>query len=140
MLYHTCPDHVEIDINEALMQMLVGFHRGRMIAIFPECPLAALSQIESLGRSAGNQLYGFRDDIVPAVVPDEEVNVIGGDRVIQNAQAETLPGLIKPGNPPLPVFCEFEQEFFFVAPMGNMPHVSGKEMSVCPRHPQSLND
>ena len=37
----------------------------------------------------------------------------------------------KPFNKPCTVFFKFKKEFLFMAPVGNVPHVSWHEIAVC---------
>ena len=96
MLHNTATNHVEIDVNEALDQVLVGFNRSRMVAIFPVRPFPTLPLIELLPCSSRDQLDRVRDRVPVSVVLDKKMDMVGGDRVIENAEAISLPGFKQP--------------------------------------------
>lgn len=56
MFHNPGPDHVQIDVQHALEQMLVRIHGCGMVAVFPKRTLAIFALVVLLGGSAGNQL------------------------------------------------------------------------------------
>jgi hypothetical protein len=51
-----------------------------------------------------------------------------------SAKPETLLGLEQPAYPSLFVFFEFQKKFFFMAPVGDVPHMAGQVMSIRTGH------
>jgi hypothetical protein len=133
MGYHTGTDHVEININKAAYQVIVSLNGGGMIAVFPKSSFTLFTLIEFLGSSPGNQLETFGDDY-RAAIDDQQMDVVGGHYIVENSQPKTLLGFKKSEKPPYSVPGEFQKKFLFVAPMGNVPHLSRNMMSVCSRH------
>jgi len=60
--------------------------------------------------------------------------MVGGDNVVQHAQAEALLCLEQPVEPPPAVTGELEKKFFLVAAMGNVPDVIWQKAAVGTRH------
>ena len=90
MLDNPGTNHIEIDVNKALRQMLIRFNCCRMIPIFPVGSFPALSLIEFLARPSGNQLDRFGYYVSITIIPDKKMNVIRGHGVIEHAKAVTL--------------------------------------------------
>jgi hypothetical protein len=61
MLDHAGAHHIQVDIDEAAMQMLVALDRRGVVAILPECTLAFLAPVVLLTRAPGNELHALRD-------------------------------------------------------------------------------
>jgi hypothetical protein len=53
MPYDPSSNHVKINVNKTLNQMLVGFYRRRMVTIFPVGPFMSLPQIATANTGAG---------------------------------------------------------------------------------------
>ena len=132
--YNAGSNHIEVHINKALNQMTACFNCRRMITVFPESAFPILPLIKLLGCSSRNQLNRFRNYISAAVVPDEEMDMIGCNRIIEHAQAVALPGLEKPPKPPVAVYGKLEKKFLLVTSMGDVPDVTGQLMSIFSRH------
>jgi hypothetical protein len=79
-----------------MCQMIAALYSGGMITIFPVGTLSSLSLIVFLPRSSSHQLHRIRDYVPVPIIRDEQVNMVGRDRVVQNRQAIPLPGLIQP--------------------------------------------
>ena len=60
--------------------------------------------------------------------------MIRGDHVIENDQPVAFFCLIQPLPPGLTVFAKLEQEFPFMTPMRQVPHLPGEIMPFCSRH------
>ena len=60
--------------------------------------------------------------------------MVGCDSIIQDRQAETLLRFIQPRYPFFSIPHELQEELPLVTPMGNVPGVSGNEISIGPRH------
>ena len=105
-----------------------------MITVLPVSSLAVLSLIEFLSRSAGNQLNRFCNNVFTAGIPDKKMDVIGGNRVTENAQAITLFCLKKPAEPPASISAKFQKEFLLMASVGKVPYIARYVMPACPWH------
>jgi hypothetical protein len=53
MRYDSSSNHVKINVNKTLNQMLVGFYRRRMVTILPVSPFMSLPQIATTNTGAG---------------------------------------------------------------------------------------
>jgi hypothetical protein len=63
--------------------------------------------------------------------------MIGGDHVIQDAQAKAFPGSKQPSNPALSIPGKSKQKLFFMTSMGNVPDMARQEMTIGSRHDTS---
>lgn len=64
----------------------------------------------------------------------KQMNMVGGDRIVQHTHAVALLRLEKPVNPPPPIPRKLQQELLLVAPACNVPDVLGKKVSIGSRH------
>jgi hypothetical protein len=94
MVNDTGTHHVQIDVGTATKKMFPIFDSRRVITILPEGPITILPPIEFLAGPTGDQLHGFWNDVTIAIVGHEQVNVAGGDHVIQDRQTVSFPCLI----------------------------------------------
>ncbi|OGT79429.1 MAG: hypothetical protein A3I13_04005 [Gammaproteobacteria bacterium RIFCSPLOWO2_02_FULL_47_50] len=85
------PDHIQVDIDQALKQVLIGSYGGGMITIFPVGAFAPLPLIKFLSSPAGNQLQALWNDGLARVL-NQEMNMIRSHYVIQYTQATPFPG------------------------------------------------
>jgi hypothetical protein len=72
--------------------MFSSFYSGSMIAIVPKRSFAILPLVVFLSGAASHQLQRARDHITLTSINHKKVNVIRGDRVIQNHQTITVLG------------------------------------------------
>jgi hypothetical protein len=89
MIYHARADHVEIDIDQTAMQVLVILDSRGVITIFPECSLTILALVVLPRRTAREELHALRNRVCSRIF-DEEVDVIGCHQVVEHRQAEPL--------------------------------------------------
>ncbi len=68
------------------------------------------------------------------LVQNEKVNMIGGYHIIQYQQFEAPSGFEEPLKPSLPIPGKSKQKFTFMAPMGYMPNMTSKLMTISPCH------
>ena len=97
-------NHVEINVNDTAMQMLVGFDSSGVITILPERPVSILALVIFLRSAPGDELHTLGNDVWPCV-SDEQVNVITCHHVIEHAQSEALFGFEKPVEITAPITC-----------------------------------
>jgi hypothetical protein len=67
MVHYAGANHVQVDIDQTAMQMLVGLDGGGMIAVFPKCAMPVLALIELLRGSARDELHTRRDNVSACV-------------------------------------------------------------------------
>jgi hypothetical protein len=67
MAHYAGANHVQVDIDQTAMQMLVGLDGGGMIAVFPKCAMPVLALIELLRGSARDELHTRRDNVSACV-------------------------------------------------------------------------
>ncbi len=63
-----------------------------------------------------------------------QMDVVGGDDVIQHAQPVPLRGLEEPLPPAPAVARELQEEVALMTPVGDMPDVMGEKIAMGPRH------
>ena len=85
-------NHIEIDVDQALDEVLLGFDRYRMVAILPKRAASAFAIVVALGCAARHQSHCARNGFF-IVTRHHQVNVITGDDVIQHAESVAAPGL-----------------------------------------------
>jgi hypothetical protein len=71
---------------------------------------------------------------MPPVSGDKQMDMVCGDDIIENTEAISFLGLIKPVMPASSVFVKIEEELLSLASMGDVPDASGDIMSVSSRH------
>ena len=96
------PHHVHVDVEHAAREMSFPVHRRGVIAIFPECAVPIVAPVVLLSGTPGDQLHRVRDRVV-AVIVDEQVDVVRGDDVVQDAQAVASTRLEEPVQPAPPI-------------------------------------
>jgi hypothetical protein len=52
MIHHAGANHVQVDVDETAMQVLVGLDCGGVITVFPERPMTVLALVMLLRGSA----------------------------------------------------------------------------------------
>jgi hypothetical protein len=129
--------HVEVDISETPLEMFSCLDGGRMVTIFPKGTLTTFPGIVLLARSPGDQLDQIGNLVLSSPVPDDDVDMVRGNRVVQDLDRKPFTGLIQPMLVALTGSSEFEQEFPFVAAVSNMPDVAGQKKSIRSWHGNS---
>jgi hypothetical protein len=114
--------------------MFVCFYRRRMIAIFPVGTFSTLPLIEFLSGPARYQLNGFGYHVSMAIVPDEEMNMVGSYRITEHAETVPLFCFKYPLEIAAAISGEFQEKFLFMTPMRNVPDMPWDIMSVRPWH------
>ena len=90
--------HVQVYVDNAPNQMLSRFDGYRMITVFPECALPVFSLIVFLPGAAGDQLHGSGDAAPACGIQYQEMDVIGGNHIVQDRETVTLAGLKQPSH------------------------------------------
>jgi hypothetical protein len=127
------PNHIQIDVNQAMCQMAICTDGRCKIPVFPECTLSAFSLVVLLRRATGHELqcgsYGRA-----FIRRDQKMNMIAGCNVVQNRYSMSLPGLKQPVLPAATVPFEPEQKFSIMAAMSDMPDRAWNKKSIGPWH------
>ena len=113
--------------------MLSCLYRSSVIPVFPKGALSVFAAVEFLRRLSCNQLQAFRNHLILSI-EHQQVDVVGGDGVVENIQPKTLLRLEQPLQPALSVPCELEEKLLLMATMGNVPELSRDMMTVGSRH------
>jgi hypothetical protein len=71
---------------------------------------------------------------MPPVSGDKQMDMVCGDDIIENTEALTFLGLIKPVMPASSVFVKIEKELLSLASMGDVPDATRNIMSMSSRH------
>ena len=67
MIHHAGSNHVEIDIDQTPMQVLVGSNGGCVVAILPERTLLTFALVVLLGSASSDELHALCDDVYACV-------------------------------------------------------------------------
>jgi hypothetical protein len=131
--HNTGTDHIEVYVNQAAKQVLIAVNCRCVIAILPEGTVTLLSLVKFLGGPTSDQLEtrGYGIDVI---IIDQEMDMIGSGSIIQHLKAKTLFRLKEPVAPTLTVPGKLQQELFFVASMGDVPHLPWYVVPISSRH------
>jgi hypothetical protein len=94
MVDHAGANHVQINVHQTPMQVLIGLNSRSMISVFPERTLPPFALIVLLRGSPGDELHALSDNI-GASISDQQMNVIRCHRVVEHAETKALLGLEK---------------------------------------------
>ena len=67
MIHHAGSNHVEINVNEATVKVVIELDCGGMVAVLPERALLTFALVILLGSAAGDELHAFRDNVCACV-------------------------------------------------------------------------
>jgi hypothetical protein len=115
-------------------EMMVRFHCGRMIAIFPESSFSLFPLVKLLSCPACDQLHRLWDGIAFSAVEYEQMDVVRGGHVVEDPQTVAFFGFKQPVYQGSAISREFKKKFSLVAAVGNVPRVSGQEVSLSSGH------
>ena len=74
------------DVDQTTVQVLVGFDRCGVIAVFPKRPMPVLALVVFLRRSPGDQLHAPGDNVFAGILR-QKVDVIGRRHVAEQTQS-----------------------------------------------------
>lgn len=63
MIHCARSNHVEVDVNQAAMQVLVGFNGGCVIAIFSKSALVTFALVVLLCGTTSDELHALGNDV-----------------------------------------------------------------------------
>ncbi len=129
MRYDARPHHVEVGVCQTAGEVDACLDRSGVIPILPECSVSALAAIVPVAGTALDELHARGELIFPAVA-DEQLDLVAGDRVVEDAQPEAAPCVEQPVLPGGTVAGELEEKLPAVAAVGEMPHISWLVVSV----------
>ena len=69
--------------------MFVGFNSGSVVTVLSKRPLTALALVVFLRGAPGDELHALGDDVASGVF-DQQVDVVGCDYVIEDAETKTF--------------------------------------------------
>ena len=115
-------------------EMMVRFHCGRMIAIFPESSFSLFPLVKLLSCPACDQLHRLWDGIAFSAVEYEQMDVVRGGHVVEDPQTIALFGFKQPIHPGPAIPRESEKKFFLVAPVRDVPRASGEKVPIGSGH------
>src|SRR6266850_6027749 len=95
MAHNSGTHHVQVNVDETAMEMDVGFDGGGVITVLPEGAQAPLPAVVLLRGLTGDQLHAACDGAFFGVLY-QQVNVVGGDHVIEYAQPKSLACFVEP--------------------------------------------
>ena len=73
---HPSPDHVQVNINHAVLEMLAVLDGSAMIAILPKASASLFSPIEFLGYPARDEIHRAWNGTSPETIHDKKVDVV----------------------------------------------------------------
>jgi hypothetical protein len=129
--------HIQIDVHQTAMQMLIGFDSRCVISILPKGSLPRFSLVVFLRGAPRNELHALGNN-VRACVLDQQVDMIGRDHVIEYAQTKALLGFEKPMEITATITRELQEKFSLMTAVRDMPDVSGQEVAVGAWHRSSF--
>jgi hypothetical protein len=89
MTYCSGSNHIHVDIDQALDEVMVCAYGSSEIAVLPKCAFARFAAVVLLGKSAGYKLHTSRYHPVLAVFY-QQVDVIGCDDVVEDRKVVAL--------------------------------------------------
>ena len=119
------------------MEVLVQWYSRCVVAIFPERPLSPFALVVFLRSSASDELHAVSNH-VRACVFHHKMNVVGRDHVIEHAQTESLLRFEQPVEITASITRKLEQKLSLMAAVGNVPDVTGQEVTIGSLHRLSL--
>ncbi len=90
--HHAGPHHVQVDVHDARARCSPV---STAVAWYWSSQNAPLATVVGLSRAPFDELHA-RGDLALVPVADEEMDVIGGDRVVEHAQPEPPPRFVEP--------------------------------------------
>ena len=114
-----------------------AFYGRGVKTVLPECTLAVFPGVVRLASAAGHQLHAFGNN-VPATVHGQQVDVVACDSIGKHLEPKAFFGFKKPVSPGFSVFFKFQQVFFFMASMGDVPQKTWYVDSLSARHDDNL--
>src|SRR5574341_993635 len=98
--------------------------------------LSPSALIVFLGRASRDELHRA-GDLASSLIPDQEMNIVGRDDVIEHTQPKPFRGLKQPLPPAPAVTREFQEKRTLMTPVRDMPDVMGKKIAMGARHDAS---
>ena len=89
MVYGCGPDHIHVDIDQALDEVMICEYGSSEIAVLPKCTLARFAAVVLLGKSSGDKLHTSRYRPGLAVFY-QQVDMIGCDDVVEDRKVVAL--------------------------------------------------
>lgn len=120
--HHAGPDHIHVNIRHTAPKVAVGLNGGGVVAILPEGTKTTFAGIVFLGDPPLCQLHGALNDIGIAFVINDQMDVIAGNDVIEQAKAVPFASFPKPVAIAFTVFAEPEKKVPIVASVRNVPN------------------
>ena len=122
-----------VDVHHAARQILLRVDRRGVVTVFPERPASPRALVEALPGAASDQLQPGRN-LIPAAIEHQQVHVVAGHLVVEDAKSKTLPRLVQPAHPRAPIPRELQQELSAMAARRQVPDLAGDSMAVRTRH------
>ena len=91
--------HVQVNVCKTTDKVMVRFHCGCMVAIFPESPFSLFPLVKLLSCPACDHLHRLWDDITLPAVEYEQMDMIRGDHIVEDPQTVALFGFKQPVYP-----------------------------------------
>lgn len=89
MVYGSGPNHIHVDIDQALGEVVICAYGSSEIAVLPKCAPARFAAVVLLGKSTGYKLHTSRYRPGLAVFY-QQMDVIGCDDVVEDRKAVAL--------------------------------------------------
>ena len=134
MSHDTGAHHIQVDVDHASQKVIPALDSRGVIPVFPERPMPLLPVVVFLSRAARRQLQAAGDRIGLTLVDHEQMDVIGGDHVIQEMQTLLTARLFQPIQISSSISIESQQEILLVAPMRDVPNLARQIASIRSRH------
>ncbi len=102
------PHHIQIDVHQAVGEVLLRVDRRRVAAVLPERASPVFSPVVRPADTTLDQLHAAADLAITSI-EHHEMNVGAGYLVVEHAQFEPLAGLEEPLHPVAAVAGELQQ-------------------------------
>jgi hypothetical protein len=103
----------------------------------PSTPVAHLSLVVPLPDRAGDELHAL-GDLAPRPGAHQEMNVIAGDDVVEDAEPGALACFVQPPHSRPAIPGELQKKQLAMTALGDVPDVAGKAMTISAWHDSFL--
>jgi hypothetical protein len=131
---HSGPNHIQIDISQAVFEMLTRLDRGAMIPVLPEGATPPLAPVVFLGDPARYKVHGTRNHTSPPAILDKKMDMVRSQRVVENAESVPLFCIEQPLKPAPPIPGELQEEFLLMTAMSKVPDLAWDKIPIGSRH------
>lgn len=120
MRHNTCANHVQINVDQTLEEVIAALDGRRVIAVFPKCTVPFFSLIVLLSGASGQVAHCGRNGASVATF-EQKVNMIARDDVVEDASIVPSSGLEQSQTPEFPIPSKLQKKITIVASVSDVP-------------------